>query len=76
MVVTSAGDGIDSDANNSSSDEHVFRFADPFDAGNPDALGKPARYASLSDFDYLPTKLKIVTDGGPGMGGMLIIRQC
>jgi hypothetical protein len=53
---------------NSSDDfgKNMFDVVDPFDAGDPDATGKPARYASLQDFHFLPTELKIITDGGPG----------
>lgn len=62
-------DGQDSDNESVSSNDletKMLRVADPFDAGDPDTDGRPARYASLADFHFLPTELKIVTDGGPG----------
>lgn len=39
---------------------------DPLDAGDPDGKDRPPRYASASDFSFLPKDLKIITDGGPG----------
>lgn len=38
----------------------------PLDAGDPDGSDRPPRYASASDFSFLPKDLKIITDGGPG----------
>ena len=39
---------------------------DPLEAGDPDGKDRPPRYASASDFSFLPKDLKIITDGGPG----------
>lgn len=79
MVNTSRGDGGDSDGETSSSSSddleiRMLKVADPFDAGNPDAVGKTARYASLDDFHFLDVELKITTDGGPGAQAVLRFR--
>lgn len=76
MVNSSRGDdgGSDGEGSVSSSngEARMLRVADPFDAGNPDANGKPARYASLSDFHFLDVELKVTTDGGPGAQDALL----
>jgi hypothetical protein len=59
-----------------SENQLLISLKDPLDAGDPDAKDRPPRYASASDFSFLPKDLKIITDGGPGARTVSSIFVC